>query len=157
MFSTLADLGYHQESVCRIKTPMVLEPKILNSKGANQACSTYLQHITVFLHISRLISPELMYFDYSDWLGIYQEWVWPQKSQKRQKWQKGMAPQKIYPPGVPNQEFAPLEVKNEKTGTVGKSRSLSGQVLWRRKCNHSFLEDHVSVHSNFWRVTCQCH
>ena len=41
-----------------------------------------------------------------------------------------MALQKIYPPGVPNQEFAPLEVKNEKTGTVGKSRSLSGQVLW---------------------------
>ena len=27
-------------------------------------------------------------------------------------------------PGVPNQEFAPLEVKNEKTGTVGKSRSF---------------------------------
>ena len=30
---------------------------------------------------------------------------------------------------MPNQEFAPLEVKNEKMGTVGKLRSLSGQVL----------------------------
>ena len=49
------------------------------------------------------------------------------------KWQKGMAPQKIYPPGVPNQEFAPLEVKNAKMGTVGKSRSLSGQVLSHQK------------------------
>ena len=54
----------------------------------------------------------------------------PKNPKNGKKWQKGMAPQKIYPPGVPNQEFAPLEVKNEKTGTVGKSRSLSGQVLW---------------------------
>ena len=53
----------------------------------------------------------------------------PKNPKNGKKWQKGMAPQKIYPPGVPNQEFAPLEVKNEKTGTVGKSRSLSGQVL----------------------------
>ena len=67
-------LPFLGESVCGIKMPTVPKPNILNSKGANQACSTYLQ------------------------------WV-------------------------PNQEFAPLEVKNEKTGTVGKSRSLSGQVL----------------------------
>ena len=46
-----------------------------------------------------------------------------------------MAPQKIYPPGVPNQEFAPLEVKNEKMGTVGKLRSLSGQVLFTQTQN----------------------
>ena len=53
----------------------------------------------------------------------------PKNPKNGKKWQKGIAPPKMYPPGVPNQEFAPLEVKNEKTGTVGKSRSLSGQVL----------------------------
>ena len=53
----------------------------------------------------------------------------PKNPKNRKKWQKGMTPQKIYPPGVPNQEFAPLEVKNVKMGTVGNSRSLSGQVL----------------------------
>ena len=53
----------------------------------------------------------------------------PKNPKNGKKWQKGIAPPKMYPPGVPNQEFAPLEVKNEKMGTVGKSRSLSGQVL----------------------------
>ena len=62
-------------------------------------------------------------------LGYIKNGYDPKNPKNGKKWQKGMAPQKIYPPGVPNQEFAPLEVKNEKTGTVGKSRSLSGQVL----------------------------
>ena len=53
----------------------------------------------------------------------------PKNPKNGKKWQKGLKVQKIYPLVVPNQEFAPLEVKNEKTGTVGKSRSLSGQVL----------------------------
>ena len=74
----------------------------------------------------------------------------PKNPKNGKKCQKGMAPQKIYPPGVPNQEFAPLEVKNEKTGTVGKSRSLSGQVLWpkvvlKKKCFVSFASKSV-----FW-------
>ena len=65
----------------------------------------------------------------------------PKNPKNGKKWQKGMAPPKIYPPGVPNQEFAPLEVKNEKTGTVGKSRSLSGQVLlWERTCEQMGIE-----------------
>ena len=55
----------------------------------------------------------------------------PKNPKNGKKWQKGLKVQKIYPLVVPNQEFAPLEVKNEKTGTVGKSRSLSGQVLSR--------------------------
>ena len=63
-------------------------------------------------------------------LGYIKNGYDPKNPKNGKKWQKGMAPQKIYPPGVPNQEFAPLEVKNEKTGTVGKSRSLSGQVLF---------------------------
>ena len=63
-------------------------------------------------------------------LGYIKNGYDPKNPKNGKKWQKGMAPQKIYPPGVPNQEFAPLEVKNEKTGTVGKSRSLSGQVLY---------------------------
>ena len=53
----------------------------------------------------------------------------PKNPKNGKKWQKGLKVQKIYLLVVPNQEFAPLEVKNEKTGTVGKSRSLSGQVL----------------------------
>ena len=54
----------------------------------------------------------------------------PKNPKNGKKWQKVMAPQKIYPPGVPNQEFAPLEVKNEKTGTVGRGvrRIFSGGV-----------------------------
>ena len=59
-----------------------------------------------------------------------------------------MAPQKIYPPGVPNQEFAPLEVKNEKTGTVGKSRSLSGQILYF-PCRHSRISLQLCTSSSF--------
>ena len=55
----------------------------------------------------------------------------PKNPKNGKKWQKGLKVQKIYPLVVPNQEFAPLEVKNEKTGTVGKSRSLSGQVLFQ--------------------------
>ena len=62
----------------------------------------------------------------------------PKNPKNGKKWQKGIAPPKIYPPGVPNQEFAPLEVKNEKTGTVGKSRSLSGQVLWNTRGQYQF-------------------
>ena len=64
----------------------------------------------------------------------------PKNHKNGKKWQKGMAPQKIYPPGVPNQEFAPLEVKNEKMGTVGKSRSLSGQVLFKKFLVPSFCQ-----------------
>ena len=60
----------------------------------------------------------------------------PKNPKNGKKWQKGLKVQKIYPLVVPNQEFAPLEVKNEKTGTVGKSRSLSGQVLC---CEQLFL------------------
>ena len=57
----------------------------------------------------------------------------PKNPKNGKKWQKGLKVQKIYPLVVPNQEFAPLEVKNEKTGTVGKSRSLSGQVLLKMR------------------------
>ena len=60
----------------------------------------------------------------------------PKSAQKLNVLKNGMIPYLIYPPGVPNQEFAPLEVKNEITGTVGKSWSLSGQVL----CN--FCSEH---------------
>ena len=65
----------------------------------------------------------------------------PKNPKNGKKWQKGMAPQKIYPPGVPNQEFAPLEVKNEKTGTIGKSRSLSGQVLYLSSCSQGNFQE----------------
>ena len=54
----------------------------------------------------------------------------PKNPQNGKKWQKGLKIQKRYPFVVPNQEFAPLELKNEKTGTVDTSGSLSGQVLW---------------------------
>ena len=60
----------------------------------------------------------------------------PKNPKNGKKWQKGLKVQKIYPLVVPNQEFAPLEVKNEKTGTVGKSRSLSGQVLCESFSKH---------------------
>ena len=42
----------------------------------------------------------------------------PKNPKNGKKRQKGMAPQKIYPPGVPNQEFAPLEEKNKTMGTL---------------------------------------
>ena len=41
-----------------------------------------------------------------------------------------MVPHLIYTSGVLNQEYAPLELKNEMLVTVGKSGSLSGQPLW---------------------------
>ena len=66
----------------------------------------------------------------------------PKNPKNGKKWQKGLKVQKIYPLVVPNQEFAPLEVKNEKTGTVGKSRSLSGQVLCNSK-RQSFTRVYV--------------
>ena len=72
-------------------------------------------------------------------LGYIKNGYDPKNPKNGKKWQKGMAPQKIYPPGVPNQEFAPLEVKNEKMGTVGKLRSLSGQVLWEKRENEGKL------------------
>ena len=43
----------------------------------------------------------------------------PKNPKNGKKWQKGIAPPKIYPPGVPNQEYAPLELKNEMLVTVG--------------------------------------